>query len=159
MPFIKNRQGMMDDFFDLVFTSIALLFMFLFVSAILNTDVGTKKEITLDELRLFQNEGELLHLLQYPVFVDEKEIKMKDFILLAVNTNNNGLFEEKMREYFEKNNLEGSIAVYDSAIYAQIESPLFLFSNSFFGEGVKSKVEIPNDKDKKISSLTVVLLT
>lgn len=149
---------MMDDFFDLLFTIIALFFMFFFVSTIFNTDVEQKKEITLDELHLSQNGGELLHLLQYPVLVDEKEIKMKGLILLAANTNNNVLFEKKMREYFEKNNLKGSIAVYDSAVYDQMGEPLLLFSNLVFGEGIQSKVEIPNDKDKKISSLTVVLL-
>ena len=159
MLFIKNKKGMMDDFFDLVFTSIALLFMFLFVSTILNTDVETKKEATITHLDWYQNDAALLHFLNYPSSAEGRAAAMKTVLLEAVNSNREGLFQEKVMEYFEKNHLEGGVAVYDSAAYAQGKEPLFSYSNVVFGGGTKSEAAISNDAGKEISSLTVVLFT
>ena len=159
MLFIKDKKGMMDDFFDLLFTVIALFFMLFFVSAIFNTDVETKKEATITHLDSYQNDAALLHLLAYPSSVEGRVVTMKTAILVAANTNRESLFQEKMREYFEKNNLEGGVAVYDSAAYAQGKEPLFSYSNVVFGGGTKSAAAISNDAGKEISSLTVVLFT
>lgn len=150
---------MMDDFFDLVFTSIALLFMFLFVSAIFNTDVETKKEATIAHVDSYKNDAALLHFLNYPSSVEERAAAMKTVLLIAANTNQESLFQEKVREYFEKNNLEGGVAVYDSAAYAQGKEPLFSYSNVVFGGGTKSEAVLSNDAGEVIPSITVVLFT
>lgn len=156
---INGKKGMMDDFFDLLFTSIALLFLFLFVSSILNTDVETKKEATIAHLDSYQNDAALLHFLNYPSSIGERAATMKAVLLAAANVNKNDLFQGKVREYFEKNNLEGGVAVYDSAAYAQGKEPLFSYSNVVFGGGTKSEAVISNDAWKEIPSITVVLFT
>ncbi len=133
--------------------------MFLFVSTILNTDAEAKKEKTIDELALFHNDETLLHLLNFPTFVDGREVKMKDLVLLAVNTNNQDLFEEKMREYFEKHYLKGSVSVFDAALSGKWEAPLLSFRNAAFGAEHSSTMEIPNERNEKIAYIVVVLVT
>lgn len=154
---IKGKRGMMDDFFDLLFTSLALFFIIFFVQVILDTDAETKTEITLTELHNFENDVQLLHLLDYPLS-DGKNQKMRDIILQYVDAHNEALFKEKMREYFEKNNLEGRIAVYNSQDYLLDKEPLFSFSNVVFNGGKVSEVELLTG-NTGYDSITVVLTT
>ena len=153
---IKGKKGMMDDFFDLLFTSLALFFIIFFVQVILDTDAETKTDVTLSELHNFENEVQLLHLLDYPISVDGKTQKMKNIILLSVDVHNEALFKEKMRDYFEKNQVEGRIAVYKTKDYLTNKEPLFSFSNVVFSAGKVGEVELLTGNTGQ-DSITAVL--
>lgn len=147
---------MMDDFFDFVFTVIALFFMLFFIHIALNSSIDTKNEATLTQAEQYHHDERLLHYLHAPVFLPEQKLLMKDLILLAVNTNQGDLFEEHTQNYFEFNTLEGSILIYDSAEYQQGKFPLYSMSTSILSGKKKSVLEIPNFENEKIPKLTVV---
>lgn len=152
----NSKKGMMDDFFDFVFTVITLFFMLFFVHVALNSSADTQHDATLTTIEQFQHDERLFHYLHAPVFLSEQELLMKDLILLSVNTNQEDLFEEYTKNYFEFNTVEGSILIYDSAEYQQGKSPLYSQSTSILSGKRKSVLELPNVENKKIPTITVV---
>lgn len=168
--FINEKKGMMDDAFDLLFTTITLFFLSFLIFSIFETDATEKDKITLERLELFQNHQRSLHFLEYPWIINEREILMKEVILQAVNDDNDDLFEEKAEEYFKKNNLDGTVIIYETAGYESGQLPLFFFSSSIpeltaaglnviLGEGKSDAVTLPNLENKKIISITMVFLS
>ena len=156
LKLITGKKGIMPDFFDLIFMVLILFFALFFIQLVLNSEVEAKTEISLENLDQFNSEQQFLYYLNYPVLIGEREIKMKDLILLAVNTNQEELFEEKTEAYFREKKAEGSVAVYNTEEFRQEKASLFSFSNVVFGSGKKSSLELPNLENKQIPSLTVV---
>mgnify|MGYP001584725157 CR=1 FL=1 len=164
---------MMDDFSDLLFTVIALFFVIFILSIVFNLNSSEKKEVALAQMESYQVGESLRHYLAYPVIFQEKIIPMKDVVLIAVNTNNEALFEEKTREYFEKNELKGSMAVYKNAadVNANGAKSLFYYANSAAAtlvdsendkvvlvKGSQDMATFPNYDGKKVPSVTVVMI-
>ncbi len=146
----------MDDFFDFIFTVITLFFLLFFIHFALNSGVDAKSEVTLSQLDQY-NQGERFRQYLYtPVFVQEHGIPMKDLILQAVNRGQKEVWEEQTTSYFESNQLEGSILIYNSADFQQKKLPLYAFSTSVVIGNMKSVVELPNVENQQIPAITVV---
>ncbi len=148
-----SKKGMMDDFFDFFFTVIILFFTIFFINFVLNSNVDSKNDITLDNLKEINTEQLMATYLDYPVVYGGQEIKMRDLILLAVNNENSELFKEQTELFFIALNLEGQIAVIDTN---DIDSnPLMQYNTEIF---VASRpitlIELPNEGETK--SITII---
>lgn len=118
----------MDDFTDLLSLVLILTMVGFFAAVVFRTDASDKTEQTLERLESFRGQEELLDLVNAPIDLDGKEVVMKDMIISAVNTNNEKLFEAKMKEYFNEHDPERDVAVYDSVSYGTEEEPIPLLS-------------------------------
>lgn len=125
---LKNKRGAMDDFTDLLSFALILSMITIFAMIVLRTDADEKSDSTLERISSLQGQEALLDLINSPVTLEGKEVLMKDIILLAVNTNDNVLFESKMEEIFKELQLEGGAAVYDAVSYNTLEDPEALLS-------------------------------
>ena len=134
---IKNKKGLMDDFTDLLSFVLILSMLGFFAVVILRTDASDKAERTSERIASFHGQEALLNLVNSPALLDNKEVVMKDVIISAVNADDETLFTEKMQTYFEQQQIEGGVAVYDSVSYGTEEEPEPLLSYNnvvFLGE-------------------------
>ena len=125
---IKNKRGVMDDVTDLLSLVFIISMLGFFAVVILRTDASDKEDQTLERIESLHGQEALLDLVNSPALLQDKEVSMKDVILLAVNVNDEALFTEKMQAYFEQHQLEGDVAVYDSVSYGTEEEPTPLLS-------------------------------
>lgn len=153
---LKGKRGMMDDFFDLVFTIVILFFALFFIQVVLNGDVESKQDISFKRMELFNNQELFLYYLNYPLSVEGTEMRMKDLILLAVNRDSEELFNEKNKEFFELRGVKGRVNVYDSKQYEEEGSSLFYYSNVGFTDKEKQVMKLSNLGGQKIYSVTIV---
>lgn len=149
---------MLDDLFDLLFTVVTLFFCLFFINFVLSGNVEAKEEAALDNVNALNVEKALLHYLNYPVLIEDKEIKMRGLLLLAVNGDDEDLFEEKTEEYFEKRIMQGMVNIYNTKDYLEDEDFLFDFNNLdiFSGEETKATISLPNIENNEVPSITVV---
>lgn len=124
----KNKRGVMDDFTDLISLVLILSMIGFFATFVLRTDVSDKTEKTLERLESFRGQEALLDLVNAPILLNDQEVLMKDVIISAVNANDETFFTEKVQNYFEQNQMEGGVAVYDSVSYGTEAEPIPLLS-------------------------------
>jgi hypothetical protein len=155
-----DKRGLMDDVTDLLSLVLILSMISFFAFVVLRTDAGDKADQTIEKIESFRHQQELLYLINSPAVVGTAELSMKDVILTAVNTNDADLFETKMKHYFENNNLEGGVAVYDSVSYGVEEDPepLLSYNNEFFVGDEKGAVYLDNIDGQGKKKLIVVKL-
>ena len=160
MIFMMNRKGLMDDFTDLLSLALILSMIGFFAVVVLRTDAGDKADQTLEKITLFHDQEALLYLVNSPVVLGTTELGMKDVILTAVNTNDPELFTAKMEHYFEEQQLEGGVAVYDSVSYGAEEDPepLLSYNNVIFLGKEKGAVYLTNVDGQGKKKLLVVAL-
>ena len=157
---IIGKKGLMDDFTDLLSFVLILSMLGFFAVAVLRTDASDKAGQTLDKIVSFRGQEELLNLVNSPSSLYNKEVSMKDAIILAVNTNDEAIFAEKMQIYFEQEQLDGGIAVYDSVSYGEEEEPepLLSFNNVAFLGDEKGALYLTNVHGEGNKKLIVVKL-
>jgi len=153
-----NKKGMLDDFFDFVFTVLAMVFCLFFISFALGGSVDAKNEATLENLASYTVEERLLRYLHEPIFFEGEEMMIKDLILVSVNTDNGDFFEEFTKDYFEKNFLHGWVKVYRSSDYVKDNNHLFYFYHfdNFEASKKRAVIELPNLESNQMPSLTIV---
>lgn len=158
--FPKEKKGLMDDFTDLLSFALILFFIGIFAFMVLQTDAGDKASQTLDKVVSFRGQEALLDLVNAPVLFGDKEIVMKDAIISAVNANDEALFTEKMQAYFEQQQIEGSVAVYDSVSYGkeEVPEPLLSYHNIIFLGEEKGALYLTNIEGAGSKKLIVVKL-
>ena len=157
---IKSKRGLMDDFTDLLSLVLILSMIGFFAVVVFRTDASDKTEQALGKLNSFLGQEALLDLVAYPTFIGGKEVAMKDIIISTVNANDETLFAEKMKAYFEQQQLEGGVAVYDSVSYTTEEEPepLLSYSNAAFLGKEKGAVYLTNVYGEGNKKLLVVKL-
>ncbi len=150
----------MDDFTDLLSFVLILSMIGFFAFVVFHTDAGDKADQTLERLVSLRGQEELLDLINSPAFLDNKEVIMKDVILLAVNKNDAELFNVAMKTYFEEHQLEGGAAVFDSVSYGTEEKPesLFSYDNVVFLGKEKGAVYLTNVNGEGKQKLIVIKL-
>mgnify|MGYP001562314903 CR=1 FL=1 len=126
--FPKEKKGLMDDFTDLLSFVLIISMVGFIAVVVLRTDASDKTEQTLERIASFQGQEALLDLVNSLALLEDKEVVMKDVIISAVNANNEALFREKMQAYFEQQQMEGGVGVYDSVSYGTEEEPTPLLS-------------------------------
>ena len=143
---IKNKRGLMDDFTDLLSLVLILSMLSFFAVVVLRTDAGDKNDRTLERIASFQGQEALLEMVNYPIMLEAKGAVMKDIIFSAVNANDEALFTEKMQAYFEQQQIEGAVAVYDSVSYGVDEDPepLLSYNNVVFMGDEKGAIYLTN---------------
>ncbi len=143
----------MEDFADLIFMSLAFFFMFFFVLAVFQTDKDAKSDATKAELDFFRSDLSLIDYLNYPAVLNGREMRMKEIIFDAVNANDEELFQQKTREYFQQRGFEGTVLVYETNAYQSGGLPLFSETNGF-SSGGRSEATL---QDKQFGFITIVM--
>ncbi len=124
----------MDDFTDLLSFVLIISMLGFFAVVVFQTDASDKEGQTLGRVESLHGQEALIDLVNSPALLHNKEVTMKDVILVAVNANDEALFTEKMQTYFEQRQLEGGVSIYDYVSYGKEEEPepLLSYNNVVF---------------------------
>ena len=133
-----NKKAQVHDLLDLFIMMIFMFFLSFFLWGIMSTNVSSADESSLIKISEYNTEMLLLHYLNTPVQHNE-EILMKDLILLAVNEDDEDLFEDHTEQFFERNELEGRVFIVD-----QDNDNLMFFSNTLNYRLESSEVQLLN---------------
>jgi hypothetical protein len=138
---IKNKKGMVDDTFDLLFTVASIFFILIFISVVLNINAAAKEEVALEKFEVFTLHEELLVYLNSPVEVKlnegDKKITLRENLVIIANSDDS----------LEEIDSDNMAAHYDAAS--------ILFSDTLSGQiVVHEEYPVVSDSDSDYDPLT-----
>ncbi len=157
----KDKKGMLDDFFDVLFLVTTAFFLLIFMYIFLVGGVDNSEKATAARISLFNLQEQLFHYLNYPVYAEGKQMKMQEVILNSVNSNNSELFEQETAWFLEHNNLVADVSVYNAVELKNLgkSSSLINYGNVLVWSGASQvSAEIPNLGHAENPSLLIIMV-
>lgn len=114
-----GRKAMMDDWFDYIFTIVAMIFIFLFAGSIFSGQLQQEQESMAEQVDTWLGDDNVVSLMSMPIERDNLEMSYSEFITYSQNiqsSDKSDLFQEPTSQVLDS--IHGS---YNWGIYTCLE--------------------------------------